>query len=897
MWACSAKKEGRKVKFMKNLTAHYNIYFNAKELLNKSEENINGTLVDDYSLLLEIFPKPNEQASASELGNLNEVIKKANTIAVEKYESNWLDDAYLLLAKSEFLKGDFYNAVEYYKYVSLTFPKSKKSSLEAYLGQVKTDFVLGNLLEADTVLQHAVKLKYKYFKEDVAATQAQMAIEKKNFADAVTYLQKAVNLTHNNQKKLRWMFVLAQLQELVHKTDAAAINYEKIAHSNAPFDLAFNADLSRIRISENANGKKFNRIETLNKLLKQDKNREFKEQIYYQIGIAYTDLNQMDKAVSFLQTSAHTTPSTEKQKGLSYLKLATLNFEALKNYTKAQLYYDSTLQYLPKNYPDYQNIALKAKNLQYLADRLTIIAKESSALRLANLSAAELDKKVDSIIAEKQKQISPKTDLKSAKSTLNPSDFNVSNQNGSTFYFYNSAAVAQGLNEFKKRWGNRKLTDDWRSNAGSLNANDPKSGIVAIKPLSNSSNALIIDRDSIKSELEKTIPYSPAEKELANDKISNALYEIAIFYKDILKDDQEAAEALAALVLNYPNYPNLDAVYFQLYRLLQNTNFSKSEEYKDQLLKKFPNSIYAKTIANPNFGKEESLSDDAISKQYEIVYAMYLQKDYQKVLAKIEFLKDSLSSFRKLSPQFDYLKTLAIGHREKLPVFLAGLNSILQNYPNDTLVVSLVKQQIDFINKNKSELEQRSTALIDREEPKKIIVPEVQVIIPKQKDTLSGLPENKVEDSKKETIGVNTEKLAEKTTSVETVREIPKEVIFSDNIRQRHVLVIDITDPKVNIAKPFSLLSQYFYTKYSTSAVNLVIRLIGNSDKFIIVSGNFYSKAEVEKIAAELKDSLPKIMEGQTNQYTYFVISESNLNLIKDRSAIELYIKSNLEKE
>ena len=31
-------------------------------------------------------------------------IKKANTIAVEKYESNRLDDAYLLLARAEFLK-------------------------------------------------------------------------------------------------------------------------------------------------------------------------------------------------------------------------------------------------------------------------------------------------------------------------------------------------------------------------------------------------------------------------------------------------------------------------------------------------------------------------------------------------------------------------------------------------------------------------------------------------------------------------------------------------------------------------------------------------------------------------------------------------------------------------
>ena len=37
-----------------------------------------------------------------------------------------------------------------------------------------------------------------------------------------------------------------------------------------------------------------------------------------------------------------------------------------------------------------------------------------------------------------------------------------SNSGGSNFYFYSSTTVAFGKQEFKKRWGNRKLEDNWR---------------------------------------------------------------------------------------------------------------------------------------------------------------------------------------------------------------------------------------------------------------------------------------------------------------------------------------------------------------------------------------------------------------------------------------------------
>lgn len=925
-WSCAAKKEDAvKVRFMKNVTAHYNIYFNAKELFKESELAIQQSLENDFNQTLEIFPVPSEQSSQNETGNLNEVIKKANTIALEKYESNWLDDAYLLLADAEYTKGDFYNAVEFYSYVSITFAKEKKNKLAAYLGQSKSDFAIGNYKEADSVLRLASALKYKYYQDKLQASLAQAALKRNDTVAAINYLEKAVKATRNNYLEIRWRYILAQLQEINNQEDNAYANYEKIVKSNASFEMSFNANLSRIRIAENAEGKRFDKIVTLNKLLKEDKNKEFKDQIYYQIGNAYADKGNLDKAIAYYKIASHAVPGTVKQKGLSYLKLAELNFDSLKNYTQAQLYYDSTLQYLPKNYPNYKAIAIKANNLQYLADRLTIIETQKQLLKFANLTDDEINVKVEEII-QQQRVLSVASTLQS-QSILPPqqgsiSDFSASNQTGGNFYFYNPAALSQGLNEFKTRWGQRKLTDNWRSNTGSLGAdlakNSTQSRNTANNPLSVNPVITPEVRDSIKANFVQGLPFSPASKIAANAKIALALYEIANFYKDILKDDFEAAEAYEAIVLNYPNDDNAASIYYQLFRLLEGKDAERSEKYKQQLLLKFPSSVFAKTISDSNFGKEEEFLEQKIKSEYEGIYTSFLQKRYSEVIQQITMLKSNMGSFKKLEPQFAYLQALAVGNTQKLPVFLTSLNDIVKNYPDDTGVTPTVKKQLEFIDKNKSVFELRPTALVSFNTndmvfngPTLVKIPQVKPLIAEigAKSTELEKIEPKVIEFKTEAVanklGLKKEETVEQQpvaapvilVSDEAFPAKPKPIVFSENDRQKHLIIIDINDPTVNIAKPFSRVSQYFYSKFAESNINIVIRVVGKTDKFIIINGEFYSNTAANKVATDLETQLPKLLEGLESKYRKFVVSESNLKLLLNADAVEQYIKSISDKK
>ncbi|WP_456238396.1 type IX secretion system periplasmic lipoprotein PorW/SprE [Pedobacter arcticus] len=932
-WSCKAKKDKPKVKFMKNLTAHYNIYFNAKEALEESKNTIRNAQEEDFSQLLEIFPLPNPDVSANETEKLDEVIKRANLIAIEKYESNWLDDSYLLLADAEYLKGDYYNAIEYYSYVGQTFTKEKKNKLKAYLGQVKSDFALDLIPEADSVLDMAIALKYKYQRDQVAVTQAKLAIIKNDVKGAINHLKNAVGDTKNTYDKTRWRYILAQLQEIDGDTESATANYDKIAKSNTSFEMAFNANLSKIRISESADGKDFDKIATLKKLLKEDKNRQLKDQIYYQIGKAYEEKKEYSIATDFYVTAAHTVPGTAKQKGLTYLKLAELNFETLKNYTKSQLYYDSTLQFLPKNYPNYTSIATKANNLKYLAERLTIIDNQKNSLYLATLSEDQITARVDSIFAENEKSHIKTTQSNTAEQLVSINDYSSANKKAGTFYFYNDAAMGQGFSEFKRRWGNRTLTDNWRVSAENMLAS-ADNGQNPNEDNSDGSSSVGENRDSIRAKMVRTIPYTLQAKQSANEKISTALYEIALFYKDILKDEAEATEAFQAVIQNFPEDKNLANIYYQLYRLSAETNPAQSAIFKQKILTQYPNSVYAKAIAEPNFGKEREFGLNALKDEYAGVYQLYTAKKYREVLTKLNTLKPRYSTFKEIEPTFAYLEALTIGHTQKTPVFLASLNQIVKSYPDNNEVVPIAKHQIDFITRNRTVFDQRPTALLSHDdneynnqqpqlvfapaikeepveakiikpeiikeslkkpEPKPIVVPkpelakvEKEVIVEKPAIKTEELPAPSPEISK--TVEVLKPAIVEKTPEPAPIA--PKTLAFSTNERQRHLIIIDISDPKQNIAQPFSKLSRYFYSKFDPSEVKLVIRIVGGTEKFVIISGNFYTKEQVDIVSDELAKNLPEIMEGQTTQYRQFVVSEENLMLLTDKKSIDQYLKA-----
>lgn len=122
---CVTKRKKNEVsklgKFYHNLTSKYNGYFNANELYKESISTLREKNEDNYSKLLEVYdyisvPDPKIVNPA-----LDTAIEKVTTVAALHEKGDWVDDCYLLMAKSQFLKQDYETTKETLEYFEEDF--------------------------------------------------------------------------------------------------------------------------------------------------------------------------------------------------------------------------------------------------------------------------------------------------------------------------------------------------------------------------------------------------------------------------------------------------------------------------------------------------------------------------------------------------------------------------------------------------------------------------------------------------------------------------------------------------------------------------------------------------------------------------------------------------------
>ena len=275
---------------MQNLTAHYNILFDANEILREKQESYALSFVDSYNEILRVYQDTTAQSGTPDK-DLEEAKAKGNKIINIKEQSHYLGDAYLVLGKADYLEANYFDAAEYFSYVVRSFPTEKKLAEEALMWKARTLIYLNELPKAKLAIDSAVSNIDKKTKKstiaDIYATKLQYDIDVQNYEEGEQTAKKGIQFCRNKGQRLRWTFIMAQLQELNNKATDAYKNYSSIVNSNAAFEMAFNANLNRIRIEQNENGTKANRIDRLRSLIKNENNKDFIDQVYYQVAQLY----------------------------------------------------------------------------------------------------------------------------------------------------------------------------------------------------------------------------------------------------------------------------------------------------------------------------------------------------------------------------------------------------------------------------------------------------------------------------------------------------------------------------------------------------------------------------------------------------------------------------------
>jgi tetratricopeptide (TPR) repeat protein len=373
--SCSTEKNTSMTRAYHNLTARYNIFFNGNESFKKGLNRIEDTYDNDFTHILPIFLFSDESMASSIAPDMDRTIQKATKVITlhsitakpefkdgpqsqkdkDFYAQNEFNkhvpSNYLLMGKAYLYKHDLHLALETFKFVLSEYPYDDVI-YEAQVWRARTHILLKEYMEAEDILEvltGTVEFPQK-LRSDLYATVADLYMQQGEYERAIEPLTRALEGVRNKEQQIRYTYIVAQLHQEAGDPALASEYYRKVIKMNPPYEFSFNARINQASVfmagSDNAKEIK----DELRKMLKDDKNAEFKDQIYYAQGnVAFREGN-IDEAIGLYKLSSAVSTSNTQQKTTTCLKLADIYYER-QNYEMADSYYDSAAVYLTDEYP------------------------------------------------------------------------------------------------------------------------------------------------------------------------------------------------------------------------------------------------------------------------------------------------------------------------------------------------------------------------------------------------------------------------------------------------------------------------------------------------------------------------------------------------------------------
>ena len=699
------------------MVSRYNGYFNAKEIFKATKKQVEEGHKDDFSELIPLFIYPTEEESKGLYPDMDKIVEKTSTVIdrhsmyINKKEHNkWIDDNYMLMGKARFYKQEYFVGEEIFKYVAKAFKKDDVK-IDALIWLARTHVELENFNKAESYLslidQQGVPEQYN---SDFNALYADYYIKKNNKEEAINRLTKALETTQKKKEKQRYNYVLAQLWLKQKEYNKASDLFSEVISLKPAYDMMFNAKISRALSFNPEVGNQKDIKKMLSKMVKDGKNKEYLDQIHYALAdIAFKEKDE-PLGIHHLQQSAALSVSNNKQKALSYLRLGELFYDK-PLYVESKSYYDSCLTVLPEDYKGFESIYDRSQALTRLVDNIYIVQKEDSLQKVANDEVYRnklINELVKAAVEEEERK---KEELENNQ--FNPFD-NGSNGGGAqanngSWYFYNNTILGFGFTDFTSNWGSRKLEDNWRrSNRETIASfDDDLEGELD----SNNNDSIKVNEKTTPEYYLKFFPLTKEKMDKSHNKIIEALYALGNIYREDFQDYKNSISSFEDLITKYDTCRYKLPSWYNLYRisLLIDDDVMKAK-YRDLILNNYPDSEYARIIEDPSYNKVTRENRKRVDNYYSIVYSMFTDKRYKKVLIRCEKAK-SIFADNHLQDHFDMLAALSIGHTLPQDTFIVALNEIIVKHP-DSEVAPEAQRILDLIKAGKLDQPEETTSEI-----------------------------------------------------------------------------------------------------------------------------------------------------------------------------------------
>ncbi len=731
--ACSTKKNNAATRNYQAFITRYNIYYNGDTHYKETLADMEGKYEDDFSRRVYMHPveAKEDNTAPQPSGDFNRSIEKAqkaiqlrsikkkpkvkgsrnspkNKEWLRREEYNpFLHNAWMMMGRGQYYNGDFLGAASTFFYISKHFKWLPATVTEARLMQALSYISMGWQYEAEVILTRIKKdeLTNNRLRRLYNYVYANFYIHADNYADAEPFLVEAVKGSRGAQKT-RLNFLLGQVYQHLGRFAEAYQAFDAAgSSSSAPYRTKFNA---RIKQSEVFMGKDIEpEVKALRRMTRYDRNKEYLDQVYYAIGNLYLAHGDTAKAIENYELANEKSTRNGVDKAVNQVRLGELYF-IRGNYEKAQPNYSEAVPLLPESFPDYETIKRRSDVLDELAVYSQNVNLQDSLLRLAAMPEEQRNKVIDKIIADlKKKEKEEAEEARRQEYLANEAAMGNQLQDNSTqsfvinsdnsWYFYNTATKNAGRTEFQKRWGSRKLEDDWRRrNKATFNTDDfAAEGEDSENENSEASSA----DDSNEAPVDTAaaarandphfpeyylaqIPQTEEEKATSHDVIQEGLYNMGVILKDKLDDFGASHREFDRLLADYPdNIYRLDT-YYNLYLMcLRQGKTAEAERWRQLILSDFADSKYGIAMKDPAYIEKLRNMDRVQQELYEATYQAYLDNRNADVHEANKRMQTEYP-LSKIMPKFMFLDALAYVTEKDTESFNSTLRDLLERYPD-----------------------------------------------------------------------------------------------------------------------------------------------------------------------------------------------------------------------
>ncbi len=640
--ACSSEKNSWTSKAYHNTTAHYNGYYYARDEIQKIEKTIWASLSDDYNRILRLYPGIDTALAKSYDKEIQETIKMAS-VAIQRHpNSKWVDDCYILVGKARLYSLDFGNATQTLKYVNTKSkdPDAKHAAIIQLIRTFTEHREYNNGQAAIDFLQKEDLSKTN--KKNMLLEKAYFYQEQGDYDNMVRSLSEVAPMLRKKDRPGRIYFIIGQVYQKLGFESEAYNYYKKCLSTNPEYEVDFYARLYLAQVTEISRSKSVNAaLKSFRKLLKDSKNKEFKDKIYYEMGLFELKQKNLQDAITNFNKSVRE-GSNKRVDGEAYLRLGEIYYDTLHQYELSQAYYDSATKALPLDYEGYEDIKARQEILDEFVKNLKTITWQDSLLTLSSLDSVGLRALIDSayqakkLLAEKNagKKKRRQNRVEILSNTNNIFDTGEGNSNDETtdWYFGNPSAMSLGQTEFRRIWGDVPLEDNWRRSLRSTStatvSNSAPDGSAPAADQKTAPDAAPADPVGAEyARVSQQIPRTDDQKKEALKKIEDAYFNVGDIYYFKLLENDNAVVYFNKVLQRFPDTEYEAEILYRLYLIYKDTDPSKSEQYATQLKSEHPNSTFAKTLDNPDYLKESIITTEKQKTLYKTAYEYYQARE------------------------------------------------------------------------------------------------------------------------------------------------------------------------------------------------------------------------------------------------------------------------------